>query len=195
MSVVAGLAQAAFQWTVSPWFVALKQALAQRLVERDWLVLLDDRAPWWLLTHYPEASDVMSWLDGLCIVAYLVSYALVVGGATLAALALAARLVGRARADWKTLAMALVPIGGVGLFLGLSMLTLVQLRAEHVVVAGVAALRAALLAGGIAWSAWLGARIVLAADAPRIARAFAFALYAVPLALAAIAWYLVLWRW
>jgi hypothetical protein len=192
---VLGLALAAFQWTVSPWFVALKQSLAQWLVEHDWLALLDDRTPWWLLTNYPEASDVMTWLDGLCIAFYLAGFALLFGGATLAAMTGAARLAGGTRFDWKALAMGLVPIGGVGLFLGLSMLTLTQLRAEHLAIPYVGALRATLLAAGLAWSAWLGTRIVFSGNAPRSARAAALALYAVPLVLAGCNWYYVLWRW
>ena len=191
---VLGLALGAFQWTVSPWFVAMKQSLAQWLVEREWMALLDDRAPWWLLTHYPEANDVMSWLDGLCIVAYIAGCALLVGGATLAALVAAARLAGHARYDWRTLAMALVPLGGVGLFLGLSMLTTTQLRAEHVLLPHVGALRAALLGAGLAWSAWLGARIVLGSGATRTARALALACYTLPLVLVGASWYLVFWR-
>jgi hypothetical protein len=69
---------------VSPWFVALEQSLAQWLVEREWLALLDDRAPRGQLTHYPEASDVMTWLDGLCIAGYLAGFALLFGAVTFA---------------------------------------------------------------------------------------------------------------
>lgn len=192
---VLGVALGAFQWTVSPWFVALKQGIAQWLVERDWLALLDDRAPWWLLTHYPEASDVMSWLDGLCIVGYITGSGIAIGGASLAMLAGAARLAGATRFDWKTLAMALIPIGGVGLFLGLSMLTLAQLRAEHASVAFLPLLRAALLAGGAGWSAWLGGRIVLGSPAPAARRAFALLLYATVVTIPVATWYFVLWRW
>ena len=192
---VLGVALGAFQWTVSPWFVALKQGLAQWLVERDWLALLDDHAPWWLLTHYPEASDVMTWLDGLCIVGYIVGFGTAMGALSLAALATAARIAGGKRFDWKTLAMALVPIGGVGLFLGLSMLTLTQLRNEHLVLPFASALRAAVLAAGVLWSAWLGARIVSRSDATIAARALALLLYAATLALPAVTWYFILWRW
>lgn len=48
---VMGIAPGAFQGTVSPWFIALKQALAQWLVNHAAMALLDDHAPWWLLTH------------------------------------------------------------------------------------------------------------------------------------------------
>jgi hypothetical protein len=87
-----------------------------------------------------------------------------------------------------------VPIGGVGLFLGLSTLTLTQLRAEHVAIVHAGAMRAGLLAAGLGWSGWLGARIVLASDASHVSRALALSLYAVPLALTGGTWYLVLWR-
>ena len=192
---VLGLALGAFQWTVSPWFVALKQHAAQWLVEHDRLALLDDHAPWWLLTHYPEASDVMTWLDGICIVGYIVGFAIVVGVTLVALLRGAARLAGGKRFDWKTLAMALIPVGGAGLFLGLSMLTIAQLRAEHVALPFVSAARGALLAGTVGWSAMLGARIVLESPATMARRAAAMGLYAAALALPAATWYLVLWRW
>jgi hypothetical protein len=190
---VLGVALGAFSWTVNPWFVALKQQLAQWLVERDALLLLDDHAPWWLLTHYPEASDVMSWLDGLCIVGYIVGVGAAVGGASLAALAGAARIAGSTRFDWKTLSMALVPIGGIGLFLGLSMLTVTQLRNDHIVLPYIGAFRALLIAAGVTWSAWLGARIVMSSDAARWARSVALLLYATALALPAGTWYLIFW--
>ena len=90
--------------------------------------------------------------------------------------------------------MALVPTGGTGLFLGLSMPTLTQLRAEHVIVHA-DALRAALLVGALAWSAWLGVRILWRGEAVRVRRAAAVLLYALPLALSGGTWWLVFWRW
>jgi len=173
----------------------MKQALATWLVGHDHMALLADHAPWWLLTHYPQAGDVFTWLDGLCIVAYIAGVAAVVGGATLAALALAARLAGRGRFDWRVLAMSLIPLGGVSLILGLSMLTLAQLRAEHVLVPGLDFARGMLLALGLAWSGWLGGRIIGSGGAAGGTRAVARSLHAVPLLLVGLAWYLVLWGW
>jgi hypothetical protein len=57
-----GLALGAFQWTSSPWFVSLRQWAAEWLVDHDAFALLESNAPWWLLTHYPEAGDVFTWL-------------------------------------------------------------------------------------------------------------------------------------
>jgi polyferredoxin len=192
---VLGVALGAFQWTLSPWFVAMKQAAAQWLIERDSFWLLQDNAPWWLLTHYPEASDVFTWLDGLCILAYIFGTALVVGGATWATLRAAQWLAGAGRFHWKSLAMALVPLAGATVFLGLSMLTLTQLRAEGVTFAWLGAARAGLLAAGVLWSAWLGARIVLDSPVPTLRRVGALIMFAVPLALVGYAWYLAFYVW
>ena len=190
---VLGLALGAFQWTVSPWFVAAKQRAAEWLVEREWYGMLQDNAPWWLLTHYPDANDVFTWLDGALIAGYLFASAVIVGGIAWCGVAGAARLVRNARVDWRVLALCLVPLAGASVFLGLSMLTLAQLRAEGVVFLWVPAARAALLAGGIAWTLGLGARRLLAADAPLARRMASLACYGIAPALVATLWYLP-WR-
>ncbi|MBI5721323.1 MAG: 4Fe-4S binding protein [Burkholderiales bacterium] len=190
-----GVAVGAFQWTSSPWFVAMKQAAAHWLVEHDRLALLDSNAPWWLLTHYPQANDVFTWLDGLAICAYIGGYALLAGGASWLALHGAARVLGRGRLPATALAMALVPLAGAGLFLGLSMLTLNHLRAEGVPLPGVAALRAAVLGGALLWSLSLAARLVFAARCASWRRALALALAGVPLAVTGAAWALMLFVW
>ena len=141
-----GFALGAFQWTMASGFVRAKQGLATWLVERDIFWPLADNAPWWLLTHYPQVSDVFSWLDGAGIVAWLTGTALLVGGFAHLATAAAARL---ARTDWKVLALCLVPMAAANLFLGLSMLTLTQLRSEGIVFAWLPQARLALLA--LAW--------------------------------------------
>lgn len=66
-----GVAIGAFQWTISPWFVQLKQAAAEWLIDRDILWPLESGAPWWLLTNHPEAGDVFTWLDGAAILAWI----------------------------------------------------------------------------------------------------------------------------
>ncbi|OGA69143.1 MAG: hypothetical protein A3G83_15300 [Betaproteobacteria bacterium RIFCSPLOWO2_12_FULL_68_20] len=190
-----GVALGAFQWTISPWFVTIKQAAAEWLVERDSFWLLRDNAPWWILTHYPEASDVFSWLDGLAIVAYILGTAMVVGTLILGALLAAQLLAGRERYDWKSLAMTLIPLAGISVFLGLSMLTLTQLRAEGVVFPWVGGARAALLVLGLGWSGWLGARVIFASAAMRWRRLAAFTAYAVPLSLVGYSWYLAFYVW
>ncbi|MBI3576130.1 MAG: 4Fe-4S binding protein [Gammaproteobacteria bacterium] len=168
---VLGIALGAFQWSASPWFVAAKQAAATWLVEREIFWPLADNAPWWLLTHYPEASDVFTWLDGALIVGYIGATALAVGSFILLSLAAAQKFLGRPGLMWR-LAYAFIPLAGVSVFLGLSMLTVTQLRAEGLALAWVPAARAALLALGFGWSAWLAMRLIAAvpvASARRLA--------------------------
>ena len=91
-SRVLGVATAAFQWTVSPWLLHIKLAAADWLVEHDHFALLDNDVPWWLLTHYPEASDLFTWLDGALILAYLLGGGFVLGTLLLVGPAIASRL-------------------------------------------------------------------------------------------------------
>jgi len=187
-----GVAIGAFQWTVSPWFVALRQRAAEWLVERELFWPLESNAPWWLLTHYPEANDVFTWLDGALILAYIGAVALVLGAAVLAGLTFAARM---AKIDWRALALSLIPLAGIGLFLGLSMMTATHLRAEGAPLGWLPAARGALLAVGIIWSGWLGARLLFA-RAPSVGRA-ALALPGMlpPLVAVGAMWHLVFFVW
>lgn len=187
-----GVAIGAFQWTVSPWFVALRQRAAEWLVERELFWPLDTDAPWWLLTHYPEANDAFTWLDGALILAYVGSVALILGGAVLAGLTFAARM---AKIDWRALALSLIPLAGIGLFLGLSMMTATHLRAEGAPLGWLPAARGALLAVGLAWSGWLGMRLLF--DRAPNARQAVAALPGLVLPLAAVgaAWIHMFFVW
>jgi polyferredoxin len=188
-----GIASCAFLWSFSPWFVAMKLAAAGWLVDHNAYALLQDNAPWWILTHYPHSQDVFTWLDGLCILAFILGGGTTLGGAVYGALRLSARLAADASLPWRRIAFALLPFAGLGVFLGLSMLTLADLKAEKVPLGWVPWARVALLATGIAWSAWLGWRIIRPGAAWR--RAAALAAYAGALAVPALLWYEALFRW
>lgn len=156
-----GVAIGAFHWTVSPWFVALKQGAAEWLIEHDILWPLDTDIPWWLLTHYPQYNDVFSWLDGASLLAYVALTALAMGGGLLLCLAAAVVLAG----GWRRqrlhhLAQSLIPLAGCGVFLGLSALTVTLLKAEGVDMHWANTLRLTLLTAASAWSAWLAWRIL-----------------------------------
>lgn len=183
---VIGIATAAFQWSISRWFVDMKIAAATWLIERDSMLLLQDNAPWWLLTHYPQANDVFTWLDGLCILAFILGGGMLLGAAVLAPVRLAARLADHAALSWQRLSLALVPLAGAGVFLGLSMLTLGHLKAEGIALGWVPATRIALLVAGSGFSAWLGWKLI-AAEAPS-RRIAAFAIYGVALAVIDAVW-------
>jgi polyferredoxin len=155
-----GIAIGAFHWTTSDWFVAGKQWLAEWLATRNILWPLDDSAPWWLLTHYPQMNDSFTWLDGGVLVLYILLVAVLMGGVLSLLLAIAVRLAG----PWHTsrfhhLAQCLIPVAGCGVFLGLSALTVTLLKAEGVGLYWVSPVRIALLAVANLWSLRLALQI------------------------------------
>jgi polyferredoxin len=181
-----GVAIGAFQWTVNPWFVQLKQLAAGWLIDHHAEWALGDSPAWWLLTSYPGENDVFTWLDGAAILVWIFGVALMLGGTAWLAMRAAAALIG---ADWRRLALGLTPIAGLGLFLGLSMMTATHLRAEGATLAWLPGLRAVLLAIAVAWSAWLGWRLIKVSrgDTPR--KWAAGAIWLVPLILVAANWW------
>lgn len=74
-----GLAVGAFQWSSSPWFIDIKQALATWLIERGVTWPLETTLPWFILTNYPEHNDVLSLLDGGLLLGYIAAAAIVLG--------------------------------------------------------------------------------------------------------------------
>jgi hypothetical protein len=120
---------------------------------------LQDNAPWWLLTHYPQLNDSFSWLDGFSIVAYLSLSSMLLGTALLILLRLTARLVGNS-ALYSSLALTLTPLGGAGLFLGLSATTVKLLRYEGLLLEWVQPARALLLMAAMGWSLVLGWKLL-----------------------------------
>lgn len=192
---VIGVATAAFQWTISPWYRDLRQWLATLLVEREIFWPLDDDIPWWVLTHYPEVNDAFSWLDGAMILAYLGGLGFALGALGWLGCTAAARLSNAGPGGWRVQTLALVPLGGIGVFLGLSMLTLTLLRAEGVVLPGVTMLRMALLALGACWSAWLGLRLIAARRAALSRKLAASLCMLVPIVALANLWRLAFTVW
>ncbi len=188
-----GIAIGAFHWSASPWFIELKGAVATWAVERGWDWLLGDGAPWWLLTHYPENNDVFTWLDGGLIVAYILATAAVLGSLVLACTWGGARALGRG--VLHHLALAYVPLGGCGMFIGLSAITASLLRPEGVPLGELDEARTLLLAGATLWSLGLArgiARRYPVSGARRAAAVLAVVAGTVPVL---YAWALLLWLW
>ncbi|MCC4115473.1 4Fe-4S binding protein [Aromatoleum toluclasticum] len=191
---IIGTAIGAFQWSASPWFVRAKLAAAEWLVERDAFALLGDDIPWWLLTHYPEANDVFTWLDGLLILTYIGLTALVLGGWITLWLRVAANLLGDAPARLR-LAYALIPLGGAGVFLGLSGLTVTLLSAEGVILTALPEARGTLLAVAALASLALAISHVRRTAAPTLRRLGALSAFAAAAAAAVVPWVLMYYIW
>jgi polyferredoxin len=192
---ILGVATAAFQWTVNPWLVQIKLRIADWLIEHDSFTLLQDNAPWWLLTHYPEANDVFTWLDGALVLAYILGGGFLLGALLAIGPLLAAALLRDRQLPWQRLTMALAPLAGISVFLGLSMLTLSHLKAEHLLLDWVGDVRLALLALGSGSALWLALRLVAQAQAGWLRRALAFAALTLPVAIMLKIWHTVFFVW
>jgi len=183
-----GLAIGAFEWSATPWFVELRTALASHVLEHGPAWLLADNAPWWLLTHYPDAHDVFTWLDGALIVGWIFGTALVLGGFITLCLALASLPARGIRRRVYALSYALTPLAGIGLFVGLSALTAGLAKGEGVQIHALPALRCALLGAGAAWSVWIAYR-QLRSRATGSRLAFALLAFSLCVAGVLVAWY------
>jgi hypothetical protein len=192
---VLGVATAAFQWTLSPWFLHAKLALAEWLVEHDHFALLDNDVPWWLLTHYPEASDLFTWLDGALILAYLLGGGFLLGSLLLVGPAVAARLLKTEGLSWQRFTLALTPLAAASVILGLSMLTVTHLKAEHLWLGWLPYFRIGLLAAGCLGSLWLTFRLMLRSEANFAQKSISGLAMLLPVALMATIWTLVFFFW
>lgn len=151
-----GVALGAFQWSASPWFVAVKQAAAEWLINHEIWWPLKEPGQWWLLTDYPEANDVFTWLDGGMLLTYIGVETLIVGGWIWLWLKLTSLMTGLA---WQRLALPLIPLAGTSVFVGLSLLTTSQLAAEGLTVPWAHSARITLLVFAALWGASLAWRM------------------------------------
>ncbi|KOF54364.1 MULTISPECIES: 4Fe-4S binding protein [unclassified Achromobacter] len=201
-----GIAIGAFLWSASPWFVALKQWAATWLVEHDIMWPLQDNAPWFILTHYPEVNDSFSWLDGAGILAFVFGAMACVGGMTYLSLWVADRIAPAAppanghvtrmgRPGLHKLAQALIPSAGIGVFLGLSATTVNLLKHEGVQAAWAGPVRFTLLTLAVLWTLRLYARLLAPRPVGKARKAAAWLVLAAGLAPFCLSWVLFFAVW
>ncbi len=189
-----GLAAGAFHWSSSDLYIEVKQHLAEWLINHDVTWPLEPILPWWVLTNYPAQNDVLTPLDGTVMVGYIVVTSALVGSLVCAGLALATRVLGPwSSARFHHLAQSLIPIAGCGVFLGLSALTVTMLKAEGIILPGVAILRGLLLAGAGLWCLWLGWQISGRDATPLVRRAMALVPLAGAVGIGILAWASLFW--
>lgn len=206
-----GLAVGAFLWSASPWFVVVKQTAATWLVNHDIYWPLEQNAPWFLLTHYPDVNDSFSWLDGSVILAFIFGAAVCVGGPVYLGLWAADRVLPKmyrpgvkdARGTLLSggseglhkLALGLIPAAGIGVFLGLSATTLTLLQHEGVSVSWATGVRFGLLSVAMLWSLRLVWRLTSARTTATFRRVGALGLVAMGTLPFCVAWVLFFVVW
>ncbi|WP_034294644.1 4Fe-4S binding protein [Herbaspirillum sp. RV1423] len=191
-----GIAIGAFHWSASPWFVQAKQFVAAWLIDRDIMWPFATNAPWWLLTNYPQQSDVFSWLDGAMVVSYITGTALVLGTSLTALFAISNLMLGKwNRSRFNHLVQSAIPLAGCGVFVGLSATTISLLRAEHWPVDWANDVRAALLTVTTLWSVLLAWKVIGQHTKAVPQRLLAMLPVIGALALVNYAWLLMFWIW
>lgn len=191
-----GIAIGAFHWTASPWFVQCKQWIATWLIDRDIMWPFETNAPWWLLTNYPQQSDVFTWLDGAMVVTYIMSTGLVLGFALTAFFAASNLILGKwNRSRFNHLVQSAIPLAGCGVFIGLSATTISLLRAEHWPVGWANDVRAALLTAMTLWSVLLAWKVIGQHAQGMMQRLLAMLPVICALMLVNFAWLLMFWIW
>lgn len=189
-----GVAIGAFTWTVSPWFVQLKQYLAEWLVNHEIFWPLNATAPWWILTNYPANNDSFNWLDGFCISFYILGSGVFYGIWLTLIYKLLARLYHKPDLYFY-LSQALIPLAAAGLFLGLNATSIKLLQYEGIVFWWLKDMRAMILGGASIWSLYLGYNILKKYNKPYYQLFFSFGFYAVSLIPVIGAWVCMFWIW
>lgn len=191
-----GVAAGAFHWSVSPWYVAIKQAVAGWLIDHGMLWPLRLQPPWWILTDYPDFNDQLTVLDGAILLFYMALTTAAISGMVAACLWLATRSLGAwSPARFHHFAQSLIPIAGCGVFLGLSAMTVTMLRAEGVATGFVGLLRGGLLGGAALWSIALGWAIAGRATRRFLPRLAATSCVALAASIGVASWALLFWIW
>ncbi len=152
-----GVCTVAIKWSEHKWFAWLKSALAHSPLS----ALQHYTAPWWLLANYPAENRVFNLLDGLSLLLYILGVGFLLGLSLLASLKLTTRIARNPTLSWQKLSLALIPLGGTGMFLGLSTFTITHLRQAGLALSWIPPAQIALLALGGAFSLWLGAKLII----------------------------------
>ena len=148
-----------------------------------------------MLTNYPGRNDVLTVLDGAVLLSYIAAATAAMTLAVGLPLAAAVRLSGRW--SWQRfhhLAHGLIPLAAIGVILGLSAMTVTQLRADGFALGWMQTARFWALAVASIASVWLLARIP-GRYASGVRLVAATAVGSVAMLAPLVAWWLLFWHW
>ncbi len=192
---ILGVAIGAFTWTVSPWFIAYKQAIAEWLVVHGVYWPLNQDTPWWLFTHYPENNDAFNWVDGFCVVTYILGHGVVLGSVFSLVMFIASKITQQGKVFYTHFCLALIPLGAAGLFLGLTATTVKLIRQNGFAILWVQDMRLMLLLCSTIWSLILAYRVVKKYPLNLIQQLGSMLCFTFVCAIVFYNWYLMFWGW
>ena len=192
-----GVALAAFQWTNSFWLNHIRDVI------ESWLLVHNNMrafnyAPWWIFTNYPEQHDAFTWIFGFELVGYIIGAGFIFGSLIFLCIAFAASIVNSSFniRVFNHLSLALIPIGGCSVFIGLFTLTVTLLQKyANFGVTWIGEFKAILLILATIWSLYLAFRIIMQYSASRLRKLISLGLMFVALAVVNYSWILVLHIW
>ena len=166
-----GVALGGFLWLISPVYQRMRQAAAEWALARDWAWWFES-GPRWLMSVHPEQAEVFWWLDFFMIVGFMLGWMLLVAVALGSLTALAAWISGRLGGDgnmrqrFTELSYQYAPVAMGSLIIGLGSALFEPLRFTPLGSAGVHGAKAVLFLCCVAWSVYLGERLLARQGVP-----------------------------
>ncbi len=192
-----GLASAAFQWPNSFWFSHFRELLESWFLAHQITWVFNSNTPWWIFTHYPERGDVFNWLYGCEIVLYILVVGFGFGLILTNIIMLAVTSVGKFTLKrFNQLSQALIPLGGMNVFIGLLANTFSILQKyANLGVLWANPLKFILLGLASLWSLILAYKIIVKFTSSSIRRIISLLLVAMGIGIVNYSWVLILGIW
>ncbi|HET7307487.1 MAG TPA: 4Fe-4S binding protein [Gammaproteobacteria bacterium] len=159
-----GVSLGGFLWLVMPQYQALRQMVGIWAINHGWY-WIGTSGPAWLMSVHPAAREVFTWLDFFMIVGVMLGCAVVLTAVLTICTSISARIAGWLGADgtpqqrFVELAYQYMPVAMVSLVIGLGGDLFQSFELAGMSAAMVAAIKALLFAGSLAWSIGLGHRL------------------------------------
>jgi polyferredoxin len=160
-----GIALGGILWLVLPQYPLLRQQVGEWVISQGWYWIAKP-GPWWLMSVHPERSEVFFWLDFFMIVGFMslvtLLHALILYLTTKSSAWLAGLFGGNrsSRERFIELGYQYAPVAMVSLILGLGGELFEPLKQIGLTSQGIAFVKASLFLPTIAWSIYLGERIL-----------------------------------
>ncbi|HET7369866.1 MAG TPA: 4Fe-4S binding protein [Gammaproteobacteria bacterium] len=159
-----GVSLGGFLWLVLPQYQTLRHMFGVWAIEHGWY-WIGMPGPAWLMSVHPEAREVFTWLDFFMITGFMLACAALLSAVLVICTSISARLAGWLGADstrrkrFVELAYQYMPVAMVSLVIGLGGELFNSLELAGLSATTVAAIKALLFAGSLAWSIGLGHRL------------------------------------